>query len=92
MRKRVTNPVSIGQIAFCEIEAFATIGPSDTLVRCNTESLVDVPGVAGVYLHLVSVGGIAVSHICDKMRKKNLIDGRHVPRHLFPYMTNVEPT
>ena len=48
------------------------IGPSDTLVRGNAESLVDVSSVASVYLHLISVGGIAVRHISDGVRKRRI--------------------
>ena len=72
MRVKVTNPIPVGQVAFCEIKAFAMIGPSDTLIRGNDESLVDISSVASVYLHFVSVGGATVRHIYGDIRGKNI--------------------
>ena len=44
------------------------ISPSDALIRGNAEFLVDIPSIAGIYLHLVPVGGIAIRHVYDDIR------------------------
>ena len=65
MREWVANLVSVGQASMCEIKTFAMVRPSDTLIRGDAELLVDISSIAGVNLHLVSVGGIAIRHIYD---------------------------
>ncbi len=62
--------VSAGQAALCEIKTFAMIGPSDALISGNAKSLVDIASIASVYLHPISVGGIAVSHVYDDIRER----------------------
>lgn len=68
MREWVTNLIAFGQATLCEIQTFAMISPSDALIRGNAEFLVDIPSIAGIYLHLVPVGGIAIRHVYDDIR------------------------
>ena len=84
MREWVTSLVSVGQATMCEIQTFAMVRPSDTLIRGDAELLVDISGIAGIYLHLVSVGGIAIRHIYDHDIRKRKFDWSSRTKTLVP--------